>query len=335
MASLKRKVLDSTRDRLCDKGFSAFDALAIGVVITSQYCTKDPHVIRRTDFDDYRLFCRAISALRYRVNPEGGTLHRDLIDHDRVARVRFSRRLGEGAYGRVHLTKIHTKDGRVIECAGKKFEYDQDFGLRYFIREVAFLDRLSKVPFVPRVFLTTFRRVFMTAGDSTLDDIEHPTPPEIRRWLTQLARAISGAHRIGIAHRDLKPQNVVVTRDRKSILLVDWASAIDTTSMQDNELYVTTRYYRPPECVLDSVSFDTWESADVWSFGCVAAELILGKILFPLPDTKALEACATVYAEGIYRVRRIPFLRKVLNPDPTLRPTLREILRWNRWPVQK
>lgn len=335
MASLKRRVLNATQDRLCDQGFTTFDALAIGVVVASQYCMKDPHVIKCTDFDDYRLFCRAVSALRYRVHPDSGALHHDLIDHARVACIRFSHRLGEGAYGRVHLVNIHTKDGRVIECAGKKFEYDPDFGLRYFMREVAFLDRLSRVPFVPRVFLTTFRRVFMTAGGSSLDDTEHPTPPEIRRWLTQLARALTGAHRIGIAHRDLKPQNVVVTRDRESILLVDWASAIDTTSMRDNHLYVTTRYYRPPECVLESVAFYTWESVDVWSFGCVAAELILGNILFPLPDTKAQESCAAVYAAGIYRIRRIPFLRKVLNPDPALRPTLKDILRWNRWPVQK
>ncbi|PAA71419.1 hypothetical protein BOX15_Mlig010828g1 [Macrostomum lignano] len=89
---------------------------------------------------------------------------------------------------------------------------------------------------------------------------------------------VSYLHSAGILHRDLKPSNVALGRDG-AVKILDFGLARATVSgASDLTDYVCTRSYRSPE-VLVSCGYGC--PADVWSAGCILAECLLGRVLFP------------------------------------------------------
>ena len=81
----------------------------------------------------------------------------------------------------------------------------------------------------------------------------------------------------GVAHCDLKPENIIfTTQERKDVKIIDLGSACSET--QKGFLYVCSRYYRAPEIVLgQAYSYPV----DMWSIGCIIAELYNGQPIFP------------------------------------------------------
>jgi len=97
--------------------------------------------------------------------------------------------------------------------------------------------------------------------------------------LYQMLCGINHLHRAGIIHRDLKPSNIVVNfRCQLKILDFGLARTGENAMMTP---YVVTRYYRAPEVIL-GIGYNT--NVDVWSIGCIFAELIKGRVLFPGTD---------------------------------------------------
>lgn len=98
--------------------------------------------------------------------------------------------------------------------------------------------------------------------------------------LYQLLCGIKHLHSAGIIHRDLKPSNIVVKEDC-SLKILDFglARTADQTFMMTP--YVVTRYYRAPEVI---VGMKYKENVDIWSVGCIFAEIVKGEILLPGKD---------------------------------------------------
>ena len=86
-------------------------------------------------------------------------------------------------------------------------------------------------------------------------------------------------HSLGICHRDIKPQNILINPDDYTLKLCDFGCAKQLIKGQENISYICSRYYRPPELILESTDYTT--QVDVWSIGCVIAELVLNKPIFP------------------------------------------------------
>ncbi|XP_048448503.1 mitogen-activated protein kinase 14, partial [Rhincodon typus] len=86
-------------------------------------------------------------------------------------------------------------------------------------------------------------------------------------------------HSAGIIHRDLKPSNLAVNEDCE-LKILDFGLARHT----DDEMtgYVATRWYRAPEIMLNWMHYN--QTVDIWSVGCIMAELLTGKTLFPGTD---------------------------------------------------
>ena len=81
----------------------------------------------------------------------------------------------------------------------------------------------------------------------------------------------------GVTHCDLKPENIIFTsQERKDIKLIDLGSAC--SEAQKGFLYVCSRYYRAPEIVLGQTY---GHPVDMWSIGCIVAELYNGQPIFP------------------------------------------------------
>uniref|UniRef100_A0AC34GQU8 Stress-activated protein kinase JNK n=1 Tax=Panagrolaimus sp. ES5 TaxID=591445 RepID=A0AC34GQU8_9BILA len=92
----------------------------------------------------------------------------------------------------------------------------------------------------------------------------------------QMLCGVNHLHKSGIIHRDLKPSNIGFHANA-SIKLLDFALACAENSATLKG-YVTTRHYRSPEIILGA---GYKANADVWSLGCIFAELITKQILFP------------------------------------------------------
>mmetsp|Transcript_36850 Transcript_36850/g.42027 ORF Transcript_36850/g.42027 Transcript_36850/m.42027 type:complete len:391 (+) Transcript_36850:384-1556(+) len=101
----------------------------------------------------------------------------------------------------------------------------------------------------------------------------------VKLYLYQLSRALAHIHSLGICHRDIKPQNLLVNPANQQLKLCDFGSAKALVKGEPNVSYICSRYYRAPELIFGSTDYTT--AIDVWSQGCVGAELLLGQPLFP------------------------------------------------------
>eukprot|EP00301_Raphidiophrys_heterophryoidea_P020353 c506_g1_i1.p1 GENE.c506_g1_i1~~c506_g1_i1.p1 ORF type:complete len:382 (+),score=56.22 c506_g1_i1:397-1542(+) len=101
----------------------------------------------------------------------------------------------------------------------------------------------------------------------------------IKLYVYQLCRALGYIHAKGICHRDIKPQNILVDTQTHCLKLCDFGSAKILVEGEPNVSYICSRYYRAPELIFGATHYKT--SIDMWSLGCVMAELLLGQPLFP------------------------------------------------------
>ncbi|KAF4660520.1 Glycogen synthase kinase-3 beta [Perkinsus olseni] len=95
----------------------------------------------------------------------------------------------------------------------------------------------------------------------------------------QVCRALSYLHNLGICHRDIKPQNLLVCADTHRVKICDFGSAKRLIPGESNVSYICSRYYRAPELIFGATEYTC--VIDTWSAGCVLAETILGSPLFP------------------------------------------------------
>lgn len=110
-----------------------------------------------------------------------------------------------------------------------------------------------------------------------LQSISKPLEIEFAQFFTyQILRGLKYIHSAGVLHRDLKPSNILID-DNCDLKICDFGLSRE----QDHQMtgYIATRHYRAPEVML------IWQrytyAVDIWSVGCVLAEMLLGRVLLP------------------------------------------------------
>ncbi|KAK6153072.1 hypothetical protein DH2020_012713 [Rehmannia glutinosa] len=101
----------------------------------------------------------------------------------------------------------------------------------------------------------------------------------VKLYTYQIFRALAYIHGIGVCHRDIKPQNLLVNPHTHQLKLCDFGSAKVLVKGEPNISYICSRYYRAPELIFGATEYTS--AIDIWSVGCVLAELLLGQPLFP------------------------------------------------------
>ncbi|CAF2972749.1 unnamed protein product [Rotaria sp. Silwood2] len=140
--------------------------------------------------------------------------------------------------------------------------------------------------FTPEENLKDFKTVYFVFNyvDSTLQKvIKRRTPiPEdlIKQIIYGLLRGLKFIHSAGIIHRDLKPANIGIDKELNIAILDFGLSRVASDSYQTG--YVATRWWRAPEVIINWERYN--EKIDIWSVGCIMAELILLKPIFPGKD---------------------------------------------------
>ncbi|KAH9450571.1 hypothetical protein Pst134EB_018101 [Puccinia striiformis f. sp. tritici] len=165
----------------------------------------------------------------------------------------------------------------------------------------------------------------------------------IQYFLYQILRGLKYVHSAGVVHRDLKPSNILVN-ENCDLKICDFGLA----RLQDPQMtgYVSTRYYRAPEIMLTWQKYDV--AVDIWSAGCIFAEMLEGKPLYSLVKivnvnqfsiitellgTPPDDVIATICSENTLRFvqslpkrDRIPFTTKFKNADPLALDLLERML---------
>lgn len=202
------------------------------------------------------------------------------------------RMVGHGSFGAVFQARV-VETGDIV--AIKKVLQDR----RFKNRELQIMRQLSHQT---HPYIVTLKHYFVSKG-SKADEVylnlvleyipetvysvakmfarSKETMPlmSIKIYMYQLARALAHIHGMGICHRDIKPQNLLVDPSRQVLKLCDFGSAKALVAGEPNVAYICSRYYRAPELIFGSTEYTT--AIDVWSGGCVLAELLLGSPLFP------------------------------------------------------
>ncbi|KAJ1412475.1 Serine/threonine-protein kinase, active site [Sesbania bispinosa] len=100
---------------------------------------------------------------------------------------------------------------------------------------------------------------------------------EVRNWCFQVFQGLAYMHQRGYFHRDLKPENLLVTKD--IIKVSDFGLVREISSQPPYTDYVSTRWYRAPEVLLQSYLYSS--KVDMWAMGAIMAELFTLRPLFP------------------------------------------------------
>jgi renal tumor antigen len=107
-------------------------------------------------------------------------------------------------------------------------------------------------------------------------------PQLIKGYMWQLMKSLDHMHRKGIFHRDIKPENILIENSNdvsKGLKLADLGSCRGIYSKQPYTEYISTRWYRAPECLLTDGYYGP--EMDLWGAGCVFFEITSLYPLFP------------------------------------------------------
>lgn len=201
--------------------------------------------------------------------------------------------LGSGTYGTVYKAESQL-DQATIALKVCRLDQNPDEGLpETAIREVILLRELRGSPYVMQMHSVSCSRssekLYLMCELLDMDlrsylkrqeSRNHLPIPAIKYISRCLSKALLHCHSLNIIHRDVKPHNVLVSRDLAKVKLADFGLARwahDPRKTLTHE--VVTLWYRPPEVLLGNCRYDS--KVDIWSVGCIMAELLSGSPLFP------------------------------------------------------
>lgn len=101
------------------------------------------------------------------------------------------------------------------------------------------------------------------------------TDYDIRYYIFELLKALDFCHSNGIMHRDVKPHNVMIDHQKRTLRLIDWGLAEFYHPGREYNVRVASRYFKGPELLVDLQDYDY--SLDMWSLGCMFAGMIFRK----------------------------------------------------------
>ncbi|XP_067301495.1 cyclin-dependent kinase-like 4 [Pseudorasbora parva] len=243
--------------------------------------------------------------------------------------------LGSGSYGTV-LKCRHRDTGRTV--AVKKLMEEDEAVRKIVLREVKMLKQLRHENLVNLLEVWKWRRhwylVFEFVERTVLDELEQfPSgldPHRVRKYLYQILRAVGFCHQNNIIHRDVKPENVLVSQ-LGVVKLCDFGFA-RTVSDAPGEVYtdyVATRWYRAPELLVGDAKYG--KAVDVWAVGCLFFEMLSGSPLFPGDsDIDQLHLLISCFGHMTLRHREVfyrnPLFIGATLPEPAERNSLQRSL---------
>ncbi|GMI85323.1 hypothetical protein like AT1G53050 [Hibiscus trionum] len=198
-------------------------------------------------------------------------------------------KIGQGTYSNVYRAR-DLDQKKVVALKKVRFDNLEPESVRFMAREIHILRRLDHPNVIKLEGLVTSRMscslylVFEYMEHDLAGLAAHPdlkfSESQVKCYMQQLLCGLDHCHSRGVLHRDIKGSNLLI--DNNGILkIADFglASFYDLHQNQPLTSRVVTLWYRPPELLLGATYYST--AVDLWSTGCILAELYAGKPIMP------------------------------------------------------
>ena len=196
--------------------------------------------------------------------------------------------IGEGTYGVVYKARVRST-GEILALKHIRLEQEEEGVPSTAIREISLLKELRHENIVKLVDVVHLeKKLYLVFEYLDLDLKKHmDSSPHIsndrmviKGYVYQMCAGIAFCHSHRVLHRDLKPQNLLIDTETNSLKLADFGLArAFAIPLRAYTHEVVTLWYRAPEILLGAKQYST--PVDVWSIGCIFAEMINQSPLFP------------------------------------------------------
>ncbi|ETW78989.1 hypothetical protein HETIRDRAFT_324063, partial [Heterobasidion irregulare TC 32-1] len=269
-------------------------------------------------------------------------------------RWKLVREMGSGAYG-VVISAADDISGETIAIKLVSRIFEKTSLAKRALREIALLRHFNNHENITGLIdvdaiAPNFNEISPLQADlhQIIRSGQSLTNEHVQYFTYQILRGMKYVHSASVVHRDLKPGNLLVNSDCE-LKICDFGlsrgfeSGPDELATKMTE-YVATRWYRAPEIMLAFKRYNT--AIDVWSIGCILAELLLGKPIFKGKDyvdqlNKILDVLGTptesvitqigserarAYVRSLPIRKRIPFGKFIPLADPQALDLLEKML---------
>ncbi|CAJ1971202.1 unnamed protein product [Sphenostylis stenocarpa] len=261
--------------------------------------------------------------------------------------------IGEGTYGQVYMAK-EIKTGEIVALKKIRMDNEREGFPITAIREIKILKKLHHENVIKLKEIVTSQgpekdeqgrpdgnkykggiyMVFEYMDHDLTGLADRPgmrfTVPQIKCYMRQLLTGLHYCHVNQVLHRDIKGSNLLIDNEG-NLKLADFGLARSFSNDQNANLTnrVITLWYRPPELLLGTTKYGP--AVDMWSVGCIFAELLQGKPIFPGKDepeqlNKIYELCGAPTEINWPGVSKIPYYNKFM-PTRPMKRRLREVFR--------
>uniref|UniRef100_A0A8C6L464 Mitogen-activated protein kinase n=1 Tax=Nothobranchius furzeri TaxID=105023 RepID=A0A8C6L464_NOTFU len=234
--------------------------------------------------------------------------------------------IGEGAYGMV--CSAYDRDNKIRVAIKKISPFEHQTYCQRTLREIKILLRFKheniigindiiRAPTIDQMKDVYIVQDLMETDLYKLLKTQHLSNDHICYFLYQILRGLKYIHSANVLHRDLKPSNLLLntTCDLK---ICDFGLARVADPDHDHTgfltEYVATRWYRAPEIMLNSKGYT--KSIDIWSVGCILAEMLSNRPIFP----------GKHYLDQLNHILALDLLDKMLTFNPHKRIEVEEAL---------
>ncbi|KAF7802421.1 putative serine/threonine-protein kinase [Senna tora] len=198
-------------------------------------------------------------------------------------------KIGQGTYSSVYRAR-DLETNKIVALKKVRFANMDPESVRFMAREIIVLRRLDHPNVMKLEGIITSRvsgSLYLVfeymehdlAGLSALPGIKF-TEAQIKCYMQQLLRGIEHCHSHGVLHRDIKGSNLLIDKNG-NLKIADFglATLFQPSKGQVLTSRVVTLWYRPPELLLGATDYGV--AVDLWSAGCILAELFAGKPIMP------------------------------------------------------
>ncbi|XP_022609934.1 mitogen-activated protein kinase 12-like [Seriola dumerili] len=205
-------------------------------------------------------------------------------------RYRDLKQVGTGAYGTV-CSAVDSRTGGKVAIKKLYRPFQSELFAKRAYRELRLLKHMKHENviglldvFTADLSLDRFHDFylvmpFMGTDLGKLMKLQRLSEEKIQYLVYQMLKGLKYIHSAGIIHRDLKPGNLAINQDCE-LKILDFGLARQADSEMTG--YVVTRWYRAPEVILSWMHYT--QTVDIWSVGCIMAEMLQGKPLFKGSD---------------------------------------------------
>ncbi|EPS58921.1 hypothetical protein M569_15891 [Genlisea aurea] len=194
-------------------------------------------------------------------------------------------KIGQGTYSTVFRAR-ELESGRIVALKKVRFDSLEPESVRFMAREILILRRLNHPNIIElqgliaspsscSIYLVFEYMDHDISGLLSSPDITF-TQPQVKCYAKQLLSGLEHCHSRGVMHRDIKGANLLV--DNAGVLKIADFGLANFSSLSHNRHLtsrVVTLWYRPPELLLGSTDYGV--GVDLWSAGCLLAELLTGR----------------------------------------------------------